>query len=181
MVEVNIFNTPFFTQYFLNPIGLYSLLGLLALLLIYLVRPKPKRKTIPSLMFFFRNQQKSRLNSFFRYISRNVLFLLHFLIVTLLVAAIATPYILERQHITAETTAIVLDVSASMQVKDGFSSRFEKAQDIAKKNLGKRNTLIIAGASAELLDTLRIFERFHIAKLKVTNRIIYGPRQALTN
>jgi hypothetical protein len=28
--------------------------------------------------------------------------------------------------------------------------------------------------TAELLDTLRIFDRFHIAKLKVTNRTIYG-------
>ena len=28
--------------------------------------------------------------------------------------------------------------------------------------------------TAELLDTLRIFDRFHIAKLKVTNRVIYG-------
>jgi len=28
--------------------------------------------------------------------------------------------------------------------------------------------------TAELLDTLRIFDRFHIAKLKVTNKTIYG-------
>jgi hypothetical protein len=28
--------------------------------------------------------------------------------------------------------------------------------------------------TSELLDTLRIFDRFYIAKLKVTNRIIYG-------
>ena len=28
--------------------------------------------------------------------------------------------------------------------------------------------------TAELLETLRIFDRFHIAKLKVTNRTIYG-------
>ncbi|MBI4149750.1 BatA domain-containing protein [Candidatus Woesearchaeota archaeon] len=137
--------------HFLNPFGLYALLSLIPLILLYLIRPKPKRQTIPSLMFFFRNREKSRLNSFLRYISRNLLFLMHFLAITLLAIAIATPYILERQKITTESTAIVLDVSASMQAKEGLSTRFEQAKDAAKDALGKRNTLVIAGATAELL------------------------------
>src|SRR3989338_8706755 len=118
--------------HFLNPPGLYALLSLIPLILLYLIRPKPKRQTIPSLMFFFRNREKSRLNSFLRYISRNLLFLMHFCAIALLAIAIATPYILERQKITTESTAIVLDVSASMQAKEGLSTRFEKSKDAAK-------------------------------------------------
>ena len=137
--------------HFLNPPGLYALLSLIPLVLLYLIRPKPKRQTIPSLMFFFRNRERSRMNSFLRYLSRNLLFIMHLLAVTLLAIAIATPYILERQKITTETTAIVLDVSASMQAEDGLSTRFARAKDIARDELGKRNTLVIAGASAEIL------------------------------
>ncbi len=138
-------------DYFINPFYLYALLSLIPLILIYLIRPKPIKKTIPSLMFFFKNIEKSKFNAFFRYFTKNFLFLLQLLFLSLLSLAIATPYLITEGNIKADNTVIVLDTSASMQTHSGLLTRFSKAVNIAEKNLGKRNTLILIKDTPELI------------------------------
>lgn len=130
---------------------LYALLSIIPLLLIYLIRPKPTRKIIPSLMFFFKNVERSKLNAFLRYFDRNLLFILQLLTLAILSLVIATPYISKGDNVKADNTIIVLDASASMQTRSGLGTRFDKAVDIVKKNLGRRNTLILIKDSPELI------------------------------
>lgn len=146
---VNVFNNP--SNYFLNTTGLYSFLSLIGLIILYLVRPKPRQKTIPSLMFFLKDQQKNKLNSLFKYFVRNLLFFLQLLILIILSTAIAAPYITQKADIETEHTALVIDVSASTQTKMGFGTRFDKIISEAKKKIGKRNTIILISDTPQLL------------------------------
>ena len=49
-----------------NLLGLYGLLILVPFILIYLFKPKPVEKMIPSLMFFLRDQKHKKKASFLR-------------------------------------------------------------------------------------------------------------------
>jgi len=138
-------------NYFINPAYLYALLSLIPLILIYLIKPKPTKKIIPSLMFFFKNMEKSKFNAFLRYFTKNFLLFIQLLVLLFLSLAIATPYLSSEGNIKADNTVIILDVSASMQTKSGLTTRFDKAVDIVNKNLGKRNTLILIKDTPELI------------------------------
>ena len=59
-------------SYIDNPLGLYALIGLLILILIYLIRPKPIQKTIPSLIFLTKDKGKSKKESFFQKLLRGI-------------------------------------------------------------------------------------------------------------
>lgn len=125
-------------------LGLFALLSLIPLILLYLIRPKPQTIEIPSLMFFIQTSGRNKLSSFFKKFIRDWLFLIQLLILLLLAVSIARPYTNYQHDITAQNTVIVLDSSASMQAMEGKYSRFEKAKDKAKQMLGAKNTIILA-------------------------------------
>jgi len=128
-----------------NPLGLYSLLSLAVLVLAYLIRPRPTDVNVPSIMFLMRDKGTTREKRFFRTFMKNLLFILQFLALASLAFAAASPLFKIAYDTTAEHTVIVLDVSASMQAKDGMAgTRFEKAVDTAKKSLKGDVTLILA-------------------------------------
>ena len=56
--------------------GLYALAALVPLIIIYLIKPKPKKREIPALMFLLKERTKSTFRSFFRNIMRDWLLLL---------------------------------------------------------------------------------------------------------
>jgi len=129
---------------FLDAEKLYSLLALVPLILLYLVRPRPKEKTIPSVMFFLRDMGAANSRSFFRRFTRDWLFWIQLFTLLLLALAIAKPFIMRPETSLAEHTVIILDVSASMMtLKDG-KPRFEEAKERALESLGKKNTIILA-------------------------------------
>ena len=130
--------------------GLWALLFLVPLILIYLIRPKPKQMTIPSLMFFMKSAGATKLTSFLRQFLRDWLFLLQFLIVFLLASTIAQPYVNYFHDITSENTVIVIDVSASSQTKEDGKTRFDTAVDKARALLGSKNTIILAKDVAQI-------------------------------
>ncbi|MFB6198625.1 MAG: BatA domain-containing protein, partial [Halobacteriaceae archaeon] len=78
---------------FLQPYGLYGLLSAIPLILLYLIRPKPKEQEIPSLMFFLKEQGVEREKNFFKRFSKDLLFWLQLLILITLSIAAAKPYI----------------------------------------------------------------------------------------
>ncbi len=124
---------------FANEIGLYALLSIIPLIIIYLLRPRPLKIKIPSLMFLFDIEKKRRLNIFRKFL-KDPLFLIQLLVLALVSLAVAVPFIMANEEAGGGHTVIVLDASASMQA-DG---KFSRAVVEADKFLSAKNTLILA-------------------------------------
>ncbi|MBI2144914.1 BatA domain-containing protein [Candidatus Woesearchaeota archaeon] len=114
---------------FKNPLGLYALLALIPFILLYMRRPKPKEKTIPSLMFFLREQGVTKFSNFFKQILQNLLFLVQLAIILSVAFSAASPFFTSEKAATAKQTVIVIDGSASMNARlsGELATRFEKA------------------------------------------------------
>ena len=146
-----------------NTIWLWALLSLIRFILIYLIRPKPKEMDIPSLMFFIKSGHTEKERSFLRRFINDLLFFLQLLILILLSINLASPYLNIKQTVILENSVIVFDNSASMQADNG--KYFSKAIDIAKDNLGGRNTIILVSNTPKLAlkdadkdDAVKFFE-----------------------
>jgi hypothetical protein len=133
-----------------SSVGLLALLSLVPLILLYLIKPKPKVMSIPSLMFFMKASGATRLTSFLRQFLRDWLFIMQFLILFLLSATLAQPYVNYLHDITSENTVFVIDVSASMQAKEDSGTRFDIAIDTARSLLGSKNTIVLAKDVAQI-------------------------------
>ncbi|MBS3105765.1 BatA and WFA domain-containing protein [Candidatus Woesearchaeota archaeon] len=129
---------------FQRPFGLWALIAVAVFVFLYLRRPKPQEKIIPSLMFVLQDNKKSRQYSFFQKLMTNLLFLLQLLSILGLSLVAAAPFVKLKYDVTLENTVIILDVSASMQAKEKGVSRFDKALEQAKKALSGRNSIIMA-------------------------------------
>ena len=129
---------------FARPIGLLALIGALIFIILYLRRPKPQDKVIPSLMFIMQEKKRSTQYSFFQKLMTNLLFLLQLLSIVGLGIVAAAPFAKLNYDITLENTVAILDVSASMQAKEKSVSRFDTALEEAKKVLSGRNSIIMA-------------------------------------
>ncbi len=134
---------------FKNPAGLYALLALIPFIILYLRRPKPKEKTIPSLMFFMREKGITKFSSLFRQIFQNLLFLLQLAIILSAAFAAAYPYFTSEKAALAKHTIIVLDASASMNAllqTGGQATRFSKAVDEANARLEGKVSVVLASS-----------------------------------
>ncbi len=129
---------------FQRPIGLLALIGVVIFIILYLRRPKPQDKVIPSLMFIIQDTKRSKQYSFFQKLMTNLLFLLQLLAILGLSLVAAAPFAKLKYDVTLENTVIILDVSASMQAEEKGVSRFDKALEEAKKVVSGRNTIIMA-------------------------------------
>jgi len=158
MVDLS-FITNFFSQlnldkFFMNPAGLYALLAVLPLIIFYLIKPKPKDKIIPSLMFILSKKEKFLENSFFRRLMNDLLFLLQLLTLIILATAIAMPYFPIIHDVSTEDTALVFDMSGSMNTAvNGVNSqtRYSFAKEKAKDYFSDKNTVVFASDIPELM------------------------------
>ncbi|MCX8147291.1 MAG: BatA and WFA domain-containing protein [Candidatus Woesearchaeota archaeon] len=126
-----------------NPLGFWAFISLVILVIIYLIRPKPKDVTIPSLMFVMKEIGRNIKSSFFEKLLRNILFFLQLLALAMLAFALTHPTISVPYDSTGSKTAIVLDVSASMKAES--NARFERAVDVAKNSMKGDISIILAG------------------------------------
>lgn len=129
---------------FARPIGLMALIGAAIFIILYLRRPKPQDKVIPSLMFIMQEKKRSTQYSFFQKLMTNLLFLLQLLSIVGLGIVAAAPFAKLNYDVTLENTVVILDVSASMQAKEKGITRFDKALEGAKKAISGRNSIIMA-------------------------------------
>src|SRR3972149_11564374 len=127
-----------------NPSGLWALLALVPLIILYLIRPKPKVMPSPSLMFFLKSSGTRKLTSFLKQITHDWLFLIQLLLLLGLALTFSEPFTTYDHDVTSSNTVIVLDVSASMQAKEGSRTRFDLGVAQAKKVLGAKNSIILA-------------------------------------
>ena len=129
---------------FQRPLGLWALIAVAAFVFLYLRRPKPQDKVIPSLMFIMQDNKRSKQYSFFQKLMTNLLFLLQLLSILGLSLVAAAPFAKLKYDTTLENTILILDVSASMQAKEKGISRFDRALGEAKKVVSGKNTIIMA-------------------------------------
>ncbi len=129
---------------FARPIGLLALIGVTVFIILYLRRPKPQDKIIPSLMFIIKDDKRSKQYSFFQKLMTNLLFLLQLFSILGLSLIAAAPFIKLKYDVTLENSVIILDVSASMQAKEKGISRFDNGIGGAKKAVSGRNSIIMA-------------------------------------
>src|SRR3989338_11336279 len=129
---------------FNRPIGLLALIAVAVFIILYLRRPKPQDKVIPSLMFIMKDDKKSTQYAFFQKLMSNLLFLMQLLSILGLALVAAAPYAKLKYDVTLENTVIILDVSASMQAKEKGATRFEEALGKAKSSLSGSNSIIMA-------------------------------------
>ena len=125
-----------------TPAGFYAFTAAIALIIIYLIRPKPKEINIPSLMFFMKETDKSVKKSFFERLLRSLVLLLQLLAVVGLAFALTTPSMNVGYDTTAENTVIVLDLSASTQANS--NARFNKEIKAAKDALRGDVSIVVA-------------------------------------
>lgn len=115
---------------FMNPWALYAFAVFVPIIILYLLRPKPKDLRIPSLMFITEMEHRKRFRSLFRRIVRDPLLLMQLLAVSLIILAMANPfYLTEEIKRMKEDVVVVIDLSASMQA--GSPSRFAQAKEVA--------------------------------------------------
>jgi hypothetical protein len=128
---------------FANTVGLLALASLIPFIILYLRRPRPRDRIIPSLMFILQNKKTSRQSDFLRKFLTNLLFFIQLLALIGLSVSIAEPFVKLPYDVSLENTVVVLDVSASMQA-DESGTRFDKAVREAKKVLSGKNSIILA-------------------------------------
>jgi hypothetical protein len=127
-----------------NPTGIYALLILIPFIILYLIRPRPKHKIMPSLMFFIKEKGLKRRQNFLRNLLRNLLFFLQLLALAALAFSIASPFVTISEKAAAQNTILILDVSASSQTTVDGISRFEKTMNRANEFLEGRISIVLA-------------------------------------
>ncbi|MFB6089527.1 MAG: BatA domain-containing protein [Halobellus sp.] len=133
---------------FLSPLGLAALLAAVPVIVLYLVRPDPRRVTLPTLRFLSDSSGTSSSTPLLERLKRNALLLLQLLAIALFALALATPYVAVPQSETVEETVLVLDASASMQVGSGGETRFSRAVAAARGAVTSRTSIVLADGSA---------------------------------
>ncbi|MBI2656901.1 BatA domain-containing protein, partial [Candidatus Woesearchaeota archaeon] len=78
---------------FQRPFGLWALAAVAVFIILYLRRPKPQEKIIPSLMFIMQDSKRSKQYAFFQKLMTNLLFLLQLLSILGLSLVAAAPFV----------------------------------------------------------------------------------------
>jgi hypothetical protein len=126
-----------------NLAGAWLFAGLILFILLYLIKPKPNERVIPSLMFLYREMHTQKSNSFFQKLLRDILIFFHLLILLLMSIAAMHPYYDTTADVAAEYTVLVIDNSASMATKTGVTSRLSQAISETKDHLDGTISIIL--------------------------------------
>lgn len=135
----------------LESAGLWALLALIPIILAYLIRPRPKHKTVPALIFLMKDRTRADKRSFLRKILKDPLLLFQILVIIIFAITIARPYMTVNEEVFVEKTAILIDTSASSQVEIDSKTRFERSIEIAKEHLSSKNTIIAMSGIPEVI------------------------------
>ena len=150
---------------FLSPLGLAAALAALPVIVLYLIRPEPRRLRLPTVRFLIDAEGTSSSRPLFQRLQRNLVLLLQLLAILLFATALAAPYVPAAQSETVEETVVVVDATASMTVESGESTRFERAVSAAGGAVTSTTSVVVAdagvsvplrtGTAADAAETLR--------------------------
>ncbi len=131
----------------LYPLGLAALLSIIPLIIIYLVRPKPRQEVIPSLMFLMRRKGRTKKQSFLQRFISNLLLYLQILVLVFVAISLAQPFITVPEANVLGDSVIIIDASGSM----GTGNRFEQARQFAYSQISDTTTIILAKNNPEVI------------------------------
>jgi Ca-activated chloride channel homolog len=139
---------------FLTPIGLFGLIGIILLILIYVLKPKYQEKSVSSTFVWKLSLKYKKQKMPFQWLKSSLLVILQFAILSLLTLALTTPLFALNTH--SGEKIIILDSSANMMVESGGRTRFERAIDeigaLAERTTpDDRFTVILAGKEATFI------------------------------
>ncbi len=133
---------------FANPMALLALSSIIPIVILYLIKPKPKDVNIPSLMFILDlGRKEHKYQTMLKKFIRDPLMLMQLLFLILLALAMASPYFTITETVRADHTVVVLDASASMQATSSGTpgtSRFDLAKNVAEKFSSGKTSIILA-------------------------------------
>lgn len=140
---------------FMIPLGLIAIVSIAVLVVIYLVKPSYKNKTLPSTYIWkesLKYRKKDKKDSIFR----NILtFLCQAAVLLAATAIIAYPVAIISADDKVDVNVIIIDASADMRASDGTNTRFERAvaraTEVIKKSADKKIpvTIILADTEAK--------------------------------
>ena len=139
---------------FLNPAGLWLLLGVPILIIIYLIKSQHEDRPVSSTFIWKLSERFAKKRLPIRRLRRILLFILQLLMIILAAFMAAKPVMVKGQ---TYDYVVILDGSASMQnVAEDGSSRFENALSAIEKQAkdlsdGHTMTVILAGDTASYL------------------------------
>ena len=137
---------------FASPLGLAALLAAVPIIVLYLIRPDPRRLRLPTTRFLIDADGTSSSRPLLQRLQRNAVLLLQLLAVVPSATALATPYVPATQSETLEeTVAVMIDDIAALArslraehvVVDTGSDFLEtfasvRRQDAARARVGRR-------------------------------------------
>ncbi|MCX6707337.1 MAG: BatA and WFA domain-containing protein, partial [Candidatus Woesearchaeota archaeon] len=125
-----------------STLGFFAFFSVAALIIIYLIRPRPKDVVIPSLMFIMKESGRALKSSFFEKLLTNLVFILQLIALSAAAFALTQPIINIAYDSASANTVIVLDASASMGANN--NARFSKAISIAEDSMKGDVSIILA-------------------------------------
>ncbi len=134
----------------LTPLGLAALAAAIPLVLLYLVRPDPVRKRLPTLRFLGDERRQDSSNPLLERLQRNLLLLLQLLAILLFAVSLATPYTDVPERTTVEETVLVVDGSASMATQSDGGTRFARAVAAAEEAVTGTTSVVFAGTNVRV-------------------------------
>ncbi len=126
---------------FLNPQNLIAAASILVLLILYLLKPKPEKKMMPSVMFFREEENPGKLKQGIRKLLNNKFLFLHILMFTLLAAALADPFVNTAQE--SKEVTVLLDATANT------ADNFQEYKEYAESNLALSTNLVVVDNQIE--------------------------------
>jgi len=159
---------------FLAPLGL--LLGALAIpiVLLWFLRQKRERRTVPTVFLWKKSAEEERVSPLIRNLTKSLLLLLQLVALLFLTLAAAETVLNLRLGGEARRVVILLDRSASMGTDEGGSTRLDLAREKVETLLstfrrGDRAMLVVFDREARILSTFTDEEdvvRKHLAAVE---------------
>lgn len=115
----------------LNPIALFWLAVAIPVVALYFLKLKRKKVQVPSTWLWTRSVQDLRVNAPFQRLRKNLLLILQLLLIALAAFALSQPAG-RRPPPEMKRWALLIDASASMQMKDGTATRLDTAKEAAR-------------------------------------------------
>ncbi|MCA8959276.1 MAG: BatA and WFA domain-containing protein, partial [Planctomycetes bacterium] len=117
---------------FANPAALFGLLLVPAVILLYFLKLKRRSVLVSSTLLWARVLDDQRVNSPFQRFKKSLLLLMQILAIITLVGALAEPQ-METESVPGRVNLLLVDVSASMAVREDGRTRLEQAQRLLRE------------------------------------------------
>ncbi|MFB6091830.1 MAG: BatA and WFA domain-containing protein [Haloquadratum sp.] len=135
---------------FLSPLGFAALLSAVPVVFLYLIRPDPRQVVLPTVRFLRDAAGESTSRPFFERLKRSALLFFQLLAILLFATALATPYTPASESTLVEETVLVVDASASMNVRSDGTTRFDRAVAAARGATTSTTSIVVADGSASI-------------------------------